>query len=90
MKLIDRIKESIAETLFAKELDDAYNMGTREGYRVGSNEHRKHYHRYVIKQLEDLRDKGGKSHAHGLELALTFLNAIEKGTIHQEEESTNG
>lgn len=87
MKTIDSIRESIAEMLFAKELDEAYAMGTREGYRVGSNEHRKHYHRYVVKQLEDLRDKGGKAHAHGLELALTFLNAIENGAIHQDEET---
>lgn len=70
-------RDFLAEKLFEKELDDAYALGTREGYRIGSNEARRHWFDFLSVQLTSLHDAADAKHKHGLGLALSYLSSVE-------------
>ncbi|NBU23362.1 MAG: hypothetical protein EBS38_05575 [Actinobacteria bacterium] len=71
------IKDFIAERWFAEQLDESYAMGNREGYRIGSNEVKRHYYEFVRNRIQALHDSADAKHQHGLGVALAFLDALE-------------
>lgn len=76
MTFKDSFREFIADRFFEKELDAAFEVGKREGYRIGAAEAKRHWFDFIETNINSLHNAADTKHKHGLGLALSYLDSV--------------
>ena len=76
MTFRESFREFIADHFFSEELEEAFAIGKREGYRTGAAEAKRHWFDFIETNLNSLHTAADTKHKHGLGLALAYLDSV--------------